>query len=177
MAALEGGGNVLSRQPTGSGKSWTYFLPAVARWAAVARARAACADAATRAKLPLPPLTLVAAPFRALCEDAEQQANQLLAQLYGADPEVQMLPTVDVLGAQLRARALFVDRSGEFTGGAWVDGGDGSASGNASGSSGEAAAASPGDFRSLRSTSRTRCVTGRLGAGSLWQQNALHVGL
>ena len=36
LAAIASGGNVLSRQPTGSGKSYAYLLPALARWAAVA---------------------------------------------------------------------------------------------------------------------------------------------
>ena len=67
MAALAMGGNVLSRQPTGSGKSYTYLLPAIAQWAAMARARARCADERTRDRLPLPPICIVVAPFRALC--------------------------------------------------------------------------------------------------------------
>ena len=100
------GGNVLSRQPTGSGKSYCYLLPALAKWAAVARARSACADESTRTKLPLPPLVMVVAPFRDLCKDAERQAGFLIHRLY----EDGLLPTVDVLGQHARARALFVDR-------------------------------------------------------------------
>jgi hypothetical protein len=106
MAALAMGGNVLSRQPTGSGKSYTYLLPAIAQWAAIARARARCADERTRDKLPLPPICIVVAPFRALCEDAEYQASLFLAGLY----EAELLPTVSVLNRQSCARALFVDR-------------------------------------------------------------------
>lgn len=106
LAALNDGGNVLSRQPTGSGKSYMYLLPALARWAAVARARAACADVTTRDKLPLPPIVIVATPFRALCEDAERQALLFIEKLYADD----LLPMVDVNGACTRARALFVDR-------------------------------------------------------------------
>ena len=111
MAALAMGGNVLSRQPTGSGKSYTYLLPAIAQWAAIARARARCADERTRDKLPLPPICIVVAPFCALCEDAEYQASLFLAGLY----EAELLPTVSVLNRQSCARALFVDR--------FVDGG------------------------------------------------------
>ena len=97
------GGNVLSRQPTGSGKSYCYLLPALAKWAAVARARSACADESTRTKLPLPPLVMVVAPFRELGKDAERQATFLLERLYTDG----LLPTVDVLGQPARARALF----------------------------------------------------------------------
>ena len=95
------GGNVLSRQPTGSGKSYCYLLPALAKWAAVARARSACADESTRTKLPLPPLVMVVAPFRELGKDAERQATFLLERLYTDG----LLPTVDVLGQPARKKA------------------------------------------------------------------------
>ena len=109
MAALHTGGNVLSRQPTGSGKSYCYLLPTLARWAAIARARTACANPSTRAKLPLPPITMVVAPWRELCKDGVRMANKLIEELYASE----LLPTVEVLDRQMRARALFVDRDGE----------------------------------------------------------------
>ena len=106
LAALARGGNVLSRQPTGSGKSYMYLLPALSGWAAGARARSACADAAVRAKLPLPPICIVAVPFRELAVDASRQAQLLIDCLY----EKKMLPTVEVLGQRVPARILHVRR-------------------------------------------------------------------
>ena len=120
LAALARGGNVLSRQPTGSGKSNMYLLPALSGWAAGARALGACADAAVRAKLPLPPICIVAVPFRELAVDASRQAQLLIDCLY----EKRMLPTVEVLGQRVPARILHVRRGDGRSDNARRDGDD-----------------------------------------------------
>ena len=70
--ALSSGRDVLSRQKTGSGKSLTFQLPALADWLSGWTAYAALAasdEAETRRLCQLPPVTVLIAPFVALCED------------------------------------------------------------------------------------------------------------
>ena len=54
LTALATGGDVLSRQPTGSGKSLNVYIPAAARWLEGVTARLARGGSG-----PLPPLTVV----------------------------------------------------------------------------------------------------------------------
>ena len=77
---------VLARQPTGSGKTLSAFIPAVAAWL----------DGLQRESLP--PLTLGIVPWRALAFDLEREVNEYLAWVaQHARPTVQ-------------PRALFIDR-------------------------------------------------------------------
>ena len=79
LAALSRGRDVLSRQKTNSGKSLTFQLPALAEWLSGWKAYAAL-DASevaeTRQLRQLPPLTVLVAPFVALCDDQEREATE-----------------------------------------------------------------------------------------------------
>ena len=79
LVALSSGRDVLSRQKTGSGKSLSYQLPALADWRSgwTAYAALAASDVAeTRRLCQLPQFTVLIAPWVALCDDQEREATE-----------------------------------------------------------------------------------------------------
>ena len=82
LEAIASGGDLVSRQATGSGKSLTFMLPAVAGWQSGFAARQRCRDAQERAELPLPSLVLVLVPFVELMLDLQREADEYFAWLF-----------------------------------------------------------------------------------------------
>ena len=114
LEALAKGCDVLSRQPTGSGKSLVAYLPAIAQW--TAGAREMCARGGTSGLLP--PVTLMVVPWRALGFDQEREANSYFRWLY----ETGRTSTCP--------QAFFVNRSRDSTRGATSGTGAAAASGH-----------------------------------------------
>ena len=114
-AALATGRDVLTRQPTGSGKTLVPMLKAAADWAAgVRRHRAELAAGVPEPRLP--PVVLCVYPFRALAQDQEREWQAFFERVH-REGLVDELPV-----------AVFVDRHHD------PDGGGG---GGGEGSSGE----------------------------------------
>jgi len=103
IAALATGRDVLTRQPTGSGKSLVVQVAAAKAWldGPAVGGDAGSGDALANASLP--PMAVMVVPWRALAFDQEAEANQYFQKLWADSGRC----------GSMMARALFVDRGSE----------------------------------------------------------------